>query len=121
MAESSQAAVVLRYRDGRTDRDVALPEIDTSRQTVRVAGTDISFDELKAVFFPKGALSEEAEPGLHASVVSVEFADGEIIRGTTGDYNPLAPGFYLMPQDEPKIDRIFVVSAAVVAIEVEKL
>lgn len=121
MDESVQSAVVLRYRDGRTDRDVALPEIDTAQQSVRVGGTDISFDDLKAVFFPKGALSAEAEASSHASIVSVEFADGEIIRGTTADYNPLAPGFYLMPQDEPKIDRIFVVSAAVVAIEVEKL
>jgi hypothetical protein len=121
MEENAPAAVVLRYRDGRTDRGTALPEIDIAQQFVRLSGADISFDELKAVFFPKGALSREDDASARSSIVSVEFDDGEIIRGRAYDYNPLAPGFYLLPEEEPRIDRIFVVSAAVVAIEVEKL
>jgi hypothetical protein len=54
-------------------------------------------------------------------VVSVEFADGEILRGLTHDYNPVAAGFYLTPLHEMMLQRVFVVSSAVVAIEVEKL
>ncbi|MGZ8869391.1 MAG: DUF6982 domain-containing protein, partial [Thermoanaerobaculia bacterium] len=50
----------------------------------------------------------------------VEFADGEVIRGTA-HYNPERNGFFLFPADRSKNDRIFVVNSAIVSIEVERL
>jgi len=121
MEDNEQAAVVLRYRNGSTARGTEVPVIDIGRQAVRLADSEISFDELKAVFFLKESVSPQSVDSAHASVVSVEFHDGEVIRGRAFDYNPLAAGFYLSPLEESKSDRIFVVSSAVMAIEVEKL
>ncbi len=121
MEDNAPAEVVLRYRNGSTSRGADVPEIDIARQTVRLPDSEISFDELKAVFFQKAPASLQVEDSAHASIVSVEFADGEIIRGRAYDYNPLSSGFFLTPLEESKIGRVFVVSAAVVAIEVEKL
>lgn len=116
--------VVLRYRDGHTER-VALSPIDPDRQmlTVRHENGDageIPFSLLKAVFFPRINADipvEQAPPG---SEISVEFADGEVIRGIA-NYNPERNGFFLFPHDRRKNDRIFVVNSAIVSIEVEKL
>ncbi|MGK2859487.1 MAG: DUF6982 domain-containing protein [Thermoanaerobaculia bacterium] len=121
MEESAQAAVVLRYRNGTTTRDVDPPAIDVARQTVILRGSEISFDELKAVFFPKAPDAAPVDDSARASIVAVEFDDGEVIRGRAYDYNPVAPGFFLSPLEDPRIEKIFVVSAAVVSIEVEKL
>ncbi len=113
--------VVLRYRDGRTER-VPLVEIDADRQFVAVtrdaARAEVPFGELKAIFFPHAnAEQPEAASG---STIAVEFADGEVIRGMA-HYNPERNGFFLFPHDRSKNDRIFVVNSAIVSIEVEKL
>jgi hypothetical protein len=111
--------VVLRYRDGRTER-ATLEPIDSSREVLMVHRDDgetdeVAFSELKAVFFP-GAREEELEPATGLQL-AVEFNDGEIIRGTA-HYNPERNGFFLFPQDRSKNDRIFVVNSAIVSIEV---
>jgi hypothetical protein len=112
--------VVLRYRDGRTER-VTLDPIDPSREVLTVhrdggAMDEIPFADLKAVFFPQARDGEELEPaaGLH---IAVEFNDGEVIRGVA-HYNPERNGFFLFPQDRSKNDRIFVVNSAITSIEV---
>jgi hypothetical protein len=118
----SSITVVLRYRDGRTER-VSLVETDIDSQIVRVTRDggveDVPFSALKAIFFPRhspdSALEEPA-----GSTIAVEFADGETIRGVA-QYNPERNGFFLFPLDRSKNDRIFVVNAAIVSIEVEKL
>jgi hypothetical protein len=115
--------VVLRYRDGRTER-VALEPIDPAREVlvVRRDGgepTEVAFSELKAVFYPQKPAEEPLEPATGMQI-SVEFNDGEVIRGTA-QYNPERNGFFLFPADRTKNDRIFVVNSAIVAIEVEKL
>lgn len=105
---------------------LAPPQIDAERQTVAVTHADgspreVSFAELKALFFlrdPEIESPRETPPG---STLAVEFADGELIRGITGEYNPTESGFYLYPHDRSKNDRIFVVNSAVVSIDVEKL
>ncbi len=123
MSGTEETEVVLRYRDGRTERaSVAL--IDTEREMFDVSHHDggsgeVPFAELKAVFFPRDAHDEGDEPA-QGSTISVEFADGEVIRGTA-QYNPERNGFFLYPLDRSKNDRIFVVNSAIVAIEVEKL
>ena len=115
--------VVLRYRDGRTER-AALDPIDSTREVVvaRNDGGDsyeVPFADLKAVFFPRLAPDDvlETASGMR---IAVEFNDGEVIRGTA-NYNPERNGFYLSPPDRTKNDRIFVVNSAIVSIEVEKL
>lgn len=115
--------VVLRYRDGRTER-VGLDPIDPTREMVVTRGDDgeheeVSFTELKAVFFPRIAPDEELEPA-SGMRIAVEFNDGEVIRGSA-HYNPERNGFFLYPDDRTKNDRIFVVNSAIVSIEVEKL
>jgi hypothetical protein len=114
--------VVLRYRDGRTER-VSLADIDADKQLVTItrdeAKGEVSFGELKAVFFPRGTSGEEPSPA-SGSTIAVEFADGEVIRGVA-HYNPERNGFFLFPLDRSKNDRIFVVNSAIVSIEVEKL
>jgi hypothetical protein len=117
----SSITVVLRYRDGRTER-APLVETDIDTQIVRVTREDggvedVPFSTLKAIFFPR-TTSEVEEPA--GSTIAVEFADGETIRGVA-QYNPERNGFFLFPLDRSKNDRIFVVNAAIVSIEVEKL
>jgi len=119
----STTTVVLRYRDGRTERSTLI-ETDVDRQIVRVARDDGAKDEvpfsiLKALFFPRTAAEELQEP-VAGSMISVEFADGEVIRGVA-QYNPERNGFFLFPLDRSKNDRIFVVNSAIVSIEVERL
>lgn len=113
---------VLRYRDGKTER-VKINETDTDREVLRVARDDgdiaeVPFTSLKAVFFPNR--SDAHQYPEHASTIAVEFADGEVIRGTA-QYNPERNGFFLYPLDRSKNDRVFVVNSAIVSIEVEKL
>jgi hypothetical protein len=115
--------VVLRYRDGRTDRAILDP-IDATREVVLVHKDDgqqveIPFSELKAVFFPRSVPDEDLEPAT-GSTIAVEFTDGEVIRGLA-NYNPEKNGFFLFPLDRSKNDRIFVVNSAILSIEVERL
>jgi hypothetical protein len=119
MADSQ---VVLRYRDGRTER-AALADVDAEREVFIVERDgdrdDLPFAEMKAVFFPRTAPEESLEPA-SGSTIAVEFADGEVIRGIA-HYNPERNGFFLYPHDRSKNERIFVVRSAIVSIEVEKL
>jgi len=116
--------VVLRYRDGRTER-ASLEPIDATHELVRVIRVDGTEDEvpfslLKAVFFPIADPAHPKAATANGSTIAVEFSDGEIIRGIA-NYNPERNGFFLYPHDRSKNDRIFVVNSAIVSIEVEKL
>jgi len=117
--------VILRFRDGRTER-ATIVEIDSATETVDATrdadGTpeQISFTDLKAVFFPRTEPEDELGEQRAGSLIAVEFADGEVIRGTA-TYNPEASGFFLYPLDRSKNERIFVVRSAIASIEVEKL
>ncbi len=113
--------VVLRYRDGRTQR-ANLLQADTEREIFSIdsdgKAADVPFGILKAVFFPQREPDESIEPAV-GSQLAVEFADGEVIRGVA-QYNPERNGFYLFPLDRGKNDRIFVVNSAIASIEGEK-
>jgi hypothetical protein len=117
-----QPNVVLRYRDGRTER-VTLVDANVEQQVATVrresSTSDVPFSELKAVFFPRTNPDDEPDTA-SGSTIAVEFADGEVIRGIA-HYNPERNGFFLYPHDRSKNDRIFVVNSAIVSIEVEKL
>ena len=112
--------VVLRYRDGRTER-ATLEPIDSTREVLvarRDDGTthEVPFADLKAVFFPQTSAEDQLEPAAGLPI-AVEFNDQEVIRGTA-QYNPERNGFFLYPADRSKNDRIFVVNSAIVSIEV---
>ncbi|MDQ3282823.1 MAG: hypothetical protein M3Q69_15585 [Acidobacteriota bacterium] len=112
--------VVLRYRDGRTER-ATLEPIDPAREVITVRrddgeAEDVPFSQLKAVFFPRYTAEESLEPA-SGLPIAVEFNDSEVIRGIA-QYNPERNGFYLFPTDRSKNDRIFVVNSAIVSIEV---
>jgi hypothetical protein len=113
--------VVLRYRDGTTRR-ATLIQTDLEREIFSIeedgATTEVPFGNLKAVFFPQNP--ETVPDPAEGSQLAVEFADGEVIRGTA-HYNPERNGFFLFPLDRSKNDRIFVVNSAIMSIEVEKL
>ncbi len=114
---------VLRFRDGRTEK-VHIAPIDPARELVSATHEDgsvddVPFAELKAIFFPRTD-PEEMLDAADGSTISVEFTDGEIIRGAA-HYNPERNGFFLIPLDRSKNDRIFVVNSAIMSIEVEKL
>jgi len=117
--------VILRFRDGRTER-ATIVEIDSSTETVDATrdadGTPekLVFTDLKAVFFPRTEPEDELGEQRAGSLIAVEFADGEVIRGTA-TYNPEASGFFLYPLDRSKNERIFVVRSAIASIEVEIL
>ncbi len=117
-----QSTVVLRYRDGRTER-APFAAINADEKFVAVTRdgetVNVPFSELKALFFPRTNPDEEPDTAT-GSTISVEFADGEVIRGIA-HYNPERNGFFLFPHDRSKNDRIFVVNSAIVSIEVEKL
>jgi hypothetical protein len=121
-----QIPIVLRYRDGRTERKSIIPEFDMERETVRVVNDDdaveqIPFTDLKAVFFPRGGPAESSEPEMKGAMLAVEFADGEVIRGCAPEYSPQRNGFFLYPLDRSKNEKVFVVNSAIVSIDVEKL
>jgi hypothetical protein len=117
-----QNQVVLRYRDGHTER-VMLEPFDPQREVVVVRRDDgsaeVPFSMLKAVFFPR-VTPEEKLAAATGSTITVEFTDGEIIRGIA-NYNPERNGFFLVPHDRSKNEQIFVVNSAISSIEVEKL
>ena len=115
--------VVLRYRDGRTER-ASLAPIDHERESFSVTREDgqdseVPFSTVKAVFFPRVSPEEPVEEA-SGSMLAIEFSDGEVIRGLA-HYNPERNGFFLFPTDRTKNERIFVVNSAIVSIEVERL
>ena len=119
--------VVLRFRSGETTRRSGRLQIDSDSQLV-IVGTDaegideIPFSSLKAVFFPRRALDAHAASYPEGGIeLAVEFDDGEVIRGRTSGYNPASAGFFLYPADQSKSERVFVIAAAVVSIDVERL
>jgi len=120
---SGESHVVLRYRDGRTERATLL-DTDADREIFAVTRDggereEVPFSHIKALFFPRTASDQPLEPA-SGSTIAVEFADGEVIRGNA-HYNPERNGFFLFPLDRSKNDRIYVVNSAIVSIEVERL
>jgi len=113
---------VLHFRDGSTTDVVASPAIDLDRQVVVATGeqpAEVPFADLKAVFFLQDEPRAQADLP-DGSFLAVEFFDGEVIRGFAR-YNPALPGFFLYPAEKGRNERVFVVTAAVQSIEIEKV
>lgn len=122
--------VVVRYVDGRIVRGTTsdfVPAKDSFHVTEATAAVgdrplEIHMRELKAVFFVKDLTGDphheerkEFDPA-HPPVgrrLRVQFADGEVLIGTTQGYQPNRPGFFLEPADDgSNIERCYVVAAA---------
>jgi hypothetical protein len=93
---------------------------------------EVSFSELKAVFFvkslegkkdhppAKGTLEEDVNIGA-ARKVKVTFVDGETIIGVTHAYDPERHGFFIHPLDEESNNlRVFVMSRAIKYLEIRR-
>ena len=114
---------VLHFRDGSTADFESTPDIDMNREVVIADGDrreEVPFADLKAVFFLNDDRPREGSERPEGSFLAVEFADGEVIRGFAR-YNPALPGFYLYPAEEGRNERLFVVTAAIQSIEIEKV
>jgi hypothetical protein len=119
--------VVVRYLDGRVIKGYTWDFLPTKEifHLADVADerrvTEISVDELKAVFFvrsfagdpkhrdPYAPDSFREVPGLK---IRVTFGDGEVVCGTTNAYAPGRKGFFLLPADTAgNNERVFVLTA----------
>ncbi len=126
-----QLKVVVRFRDGRllkgTTNNFA-PEAPLFHLVpVGAARGDppvrVMIEQLKAVFIvrdfegnpnrPK-IKQPHAAPTAYGKALEVLFQDGEVLVGSTLDYNAAAQGFFMFPADPGSNNRrIFVVNAAV--------
>ena len=106
-----------------------------NRDTFHVADPDdehkiaeLSFSDLKAVFFvkslegipgrPSPTFSEESLEGVPGLKIKVTFVDGEVMFGTTNGYQPGRKGFFVMPADKMgNNERVYVIAAAAQSVD----
>ncbi|MDX1582937.1 MAG: hypothetical protein R3338_04980 [Thermoanaerobaculia bacterium] len=123
MTIHEEAHAVLRLRARNTIRVQGPVEIDQERQIVLLPEEDsdqIAFSDLKAVFFITAQPAQVDLPS-SGSHVTVEFDDGEVISGISPEYKPTLPGFYLYPEGEERVERVFVIASAIVSIDIDRL
>jgi hypothetical protein len=123
--------VVARYRDGRVVKGTTanfVPHRDAFHvQTPEGQTEAVNQGALKALFFVRDLVGDSARtdtPGFSATrpvagrKIRVEFADGEILQGTTQGYHPSRPGFFVFPADAASNnERCFVITAATRRVE----
>jgi len=133
MTEGSRGAVVLRYRDGHALRCDLTKEFAPADRLVEATSTDgdrvhVAIDDLKAVFFLKEQARRDAEmhlgrssdEGRGGAVATVEFFDGEVIRGRMESYSVADSGFYLYPVSvDSNNRRIFVVAKSLRTLSID--
>lgn len=123
--------VVVRYSDGRVIKGYTYDFFPNKAQfhfhqfeAERMGeGLEIQVKDLKSIFFVKdfeGDSSHDEQKEFSAAQkyqgrkVEVQFADGEVLTGTTMGYAPDRAGFFLAPADPLSNNvRVFVVNAAV--------
>jgi len=117
--------VVARFRDGRTVKGTTtdfLPTRDTLHIHTNGTVDTVQLAELKALFFVRDLVGDPGrqdsnEFDLARTVVGrkirVEFADGEVLVGTTQGYQPERAGFFVVPADhDTNHERVFVLRAS---------
>lgn len=122
--------VVARFADGRTVKGTTadfvpakdLFHLNVMTDPVGAKPVEVHLRDLKALFFVKDFTgdshhvdSNEFDPSRPPAgrKIRVEFADGEILVGTTTGYQPGRPGFFVMPADSgANMERCYVVTAA---------
>jgi hypothetical protein len=118
--------VVVGYRDGRREKGSTFDFVPTKStfhlESICGLIKEIPLAELKAVFFVRDLAGDpsrettnefDVSRSLHGRRIRVEFADGEVLVGTTQGYQPERVGFFVTPADhEANHGRVFVVRAA---------
>jgi hypothetical protein len=118
--------VVVRYRDGAllkgTTKNFVPARDGFHVQTASGETVPVSQAQLKAIFFvrnlagdPKRSDTNEFNPAWPAlgRKLRVEFADGEVLVGTTQGWQPNRPGFFMFPADvRSNNERCFIITAA---------
>jgi hypothetical protein len=118
--------VVVRYRDGGVLKGITsnfLPARDGFHVRTPAGETvPVSQSQLKAVFFvrdfhgnPQREERKDFDPAWPAlgRKLRIEFADGEVLLGTTQGWQPTRPGFFVFPADvRSNNERCFVITAA---------
>ncbi len=125
------AKVITRYADGRIIKGYTndffpnkpLFHVRAMDSEPADKGVEVSFKELKAVFFVKDfdgnpAYNDEKSfpDGQRTSgrKVEVTFSDSEVLVGSTLGYDPGRAGFFVAPSDPQSNNlRVFVLSGAV--------
>lgn len=115
---------VFRFRDGSVEEgflgsSVPLPSTTSAVVLTRHDGTreEVPLERLKAVFLLRPWLRDESTHTAEERRLTVEFFDGEKLRGTTTDWVPGSPSFVLHPEDRSKVEGILIASSAVVGVE----
>lgn len=132
VAPQHGARVVARYTDGRMLKGFA-QNFDPARDGFAVVPRDaadasepeyVRLADLKAVFFvedfdgePEYSERKEFLKQNAGRRLTVTFADGEVLVGTSLTYHPSRAGFFLFPGDPfSNNDKVFVVASAVVEV-----
>jgi hypothetical protein len=86
----------------------------------------VSLDELKAMFVVHDLRGDRTRPkrarfqagaAPYGQKLEVTFEDGELLEGVSLNYDPRAPGFFLLPANpDSNNKRIFVVNSAVASV-----
>lgn len=125
--------VIARCLDGRLLKGVGL-NVDPARATFHIRPSEskpveIRLDEIKALFFVRSLEGDrdhlEARTPVAddpracgATIVSMQFNDGEVMVGMMISYPPNRPYFFIVPVDPTSNNiRVLVNRSAVVAIE----
>ncbi len=122
--------VVARFIDGRVVKGTTA-DFSPAKASFHVRETsgadgaqqiEIATEDLKALFFVRNfegdrehVHTNEFDPSrpMAGRRIKVEFADGEVLTGTTAGYQPGRPGFFLVPADRgSNIERCYVVTSA---------
>ena len=133
MEEGNRGAVVLRYRDGHAlrcnlTRDFSPQDQMLEAETAEGDSVRVGVGDLKAVFFLKRQarrdaelhLGRSADEGRGGAVATVEFMDGEVVRGRMESYSVADSGFFLYPVSvESNNERIFVVAQSLRTLSIE--
>jgi hypothetical protein len=127
-----QTMVVLRFRDGHTQRCTLhgdfRPKDEDQIEAVTADGAEIAVPlaDLKAVFFLKNPRHRQLEidsptrAPAGSAMAQVEFFDGEVINGRVKDYSVANKGFFLYPTaTDSNNERIFVVASALTTLAIE--
>jgi hypothetical protein len=122
--------VVLQFKDKSimkgTTSDFFVNKLHFHLTTNEGSVEDIDVEKLKAIFFVKDTEGDKTRDDVYddeiaggGRKVSVEFTDGETIKGYTLTFNPNKHGFFMTPADlESNNDRIFIVKSATANIEI---
>lgn len=117
---------LFRFRDGLVESGWFVGELPLPSRAQSVtfepdAGESrtVELANLKAIFLLRPWESGASLASPEGVRVTIEFFDGEQVRGLASGWGPGNGSFILIPEDQSRIEAIVVVSAALSSVEVE--